>query len=164
MVRAGSRQPRAHVDGCGPAAAAIALRTAGLRRSELSLSEGFAPGSCSFVGCCLHRRHPERSLDDLEECALFAQNESLPLCGRKILARFRIRLQSHAIALVGRQAVERNQPPGDVARALARQKISDQMTPAAWNDAAPILGVSLKFVSLERIDLVADEAGQRHGA
>ena len=42
------------------------------------------------------------------------------------------------------------------------KKISDKMAAASRNDASPILGVLLELVSLERIDLVADEASNRH--
>jgi hypothetical protein len=37
------------------------------------------------------------------------------------------------------------------------------MAAASWNDAAPILGILLETVPLERIDLVADNTGDRHG-
>jgi hypothetical protein len=41
------------------------------------------------------------------------------------------------------------------------KKISQEMPTASWNDAAPILSVLLELVSLEWIDLVADQAGNR---
>src|SRR5882762_1926277 len=43
-----------------------------------------------------------------------------------------------------------------------RKKISDKVATASRNDAAPILGVCLELVSLERIDLIADDASDGH--
>jgi hypothetical protein len=43
-----------------------------------------------------------------------------------------------------------------------RKKVSDKMAAASRNDAAPIIGVPFELVSLERIDFVADDTGDRH--
>jgi DNA-binding transcriptional ArsR family regulator len=45
-----------------------------------------------------------------------------------------------------------------------RKKISDEMASASRNDATPVLGVLFESVSLERIDLVADDASYFHFA
>ena len=70
---------------------------------------------------------------------------------------FRVGLQPRAIGLVGGQAVERDQPPGDVVGALVRQEVADEVAAAARDDATPVAGVFGERVALERIDLVADE-------
>src|SRR5260370_1671881 len=42
------------------------------------------------------------------------------------------------------------------------KEVPDQVAAASRNDADQILGVLLESISLERIDLVADDAGYRH--
>jgi hypothetical protein len=43
-----------------------------------------------------------------------------------------------------------------------RKKLPDEVATASRNDADQILGVFLESVSLERINLVADNASYRH--
>ena len=43
-----------------------------------------------------------------------------------------------------------------------RQKIPDKVPAASRNNAAPILGILLERVPLERINLIADKAGNLH--
>jgi hypothetical protein len=80
----------------------------------------------------------------------------------QILTPFRVCLDSRPVALVGGEAVERDQPPRHVVRAFIGKKIPDQVSAAPGDDASPALGVRLECVALERIDLIADEAGNRH--
>src|ERR1035441_5503329 len=112
---------------------------------------------------CKLRGNLKRSLHYFDEVSLFAENETLGLCHEKVFTRFRIRLQTRFVALIRCQAVECNQTPGNIVRAFVRQEISDQVSTASRNDSAPIFGVLLECVSLERIDLVADEARNHHG-
>ena len=52
--------------------------------------------------------------------------------------------------------------PSHVIRAFIREEISNEAAAAPRNDGAPILGIFLELVSLKRIYLVADDAGNRH--
>jgi hypothetical protein len=52
---------------------------------------------------------------------------------------------------------EGNQPPRNVIRAFIRKKVPDEMAAASRNGTAPILGVLLELIPLERIDLVAND-------
>src|SRR5438094_6209691 len=60
---------------------------------------------------------------------------------------------------VRRKAVESDQSPGDVIRALIRQKVAHEMTTAPWDDMAPDLCVIFEGISLVWIDFVSDDAG-----
>src|SRR6185369_13641558 len=102
------------------------------------------------------------AFDDLDEIAFFPEDQPLGLGHREIRAGVRIRLQARAVALVRRKAVETDEPPRHVVRAFVREKVPDQMAAAPRNDAAPVLGVLREVVSLKRIDLVANHAGDRH--
>src|SRR5262245_607392 len=104
----------------------------------------------------------ERALDQLDERALFAQDEALALCEGEILAPFGVGLDAPAIRLVLRQRIEAQQAPRLVVGAFVRNEVADQVSAAARNDATPALGVRREGLALERVDLVADEAGDRH--
>ena len=67
----------------------------------------------------------QRPLDDLDEVALLAQDQPFGLGHLEILARLGIVLQPRPIALVRREAVEGDQPPRHVVRALVRQEVAD---------------------------------------
>src|SRR5580658_2088066 len=107
------------------------------------------------------RGKSKSSIHHFQEASFFAKNQALGLRHEEILTPFRISLQSRPVALVRGQAVECNQPPGDVVGSFVRKKIADQVPAAVWNDTAPVLGVGLESVPLERIDLISDEADYR---
>jgi len=108
------------------------------------------------------RGNAERSIDDFDEVSFFAEDKSRALCHGEILTSFGIGLQACSVGLVRGETIERDQTPGHIVRAFMRKKITDQVTAASRNDVAPILGIFLELVSLERINLVADDAGDRH--
>src|ERR1700723_95680 len=108
------------------------------------------------------RGESKRSLDCFHKISLFAEDEPFGLCHRKVLACFRIRLQARPIGLVACETFKSNQPPSHVVRAFIREKIPDQVAAASGNDTAPILGVRLESVFLERIDFVANDADHTH--
>src|ERR1019366_1043771 len=71
--------------------------------------------------------------------------------------------QARPIGLVRGEAVERDQSPGDVVGSLMWQEVANEVAAAARDDAPPVRCVLFEVFQLERIDLVADEAGNRHG-
>src|SRR5262249_26060587 len=77
----------------------------------------------------------------------------------EILLSLGIRPQSRAILLVRREALERNQSPTDVVRPLIGQEVTHQVPAASRNDPPPILGILLKCIPLERINLVPIHTG-----
>jgi len=64
-----------------------------------------------------------------------------------------------AVGLVIGQRVEADQSSGLIVPALPGQPITEQPAAEARNDAAPALGVAAESVSLKRVDLIADKAG-----
>ena len=50
----------------------------------------------------------------------------------------------------------------DVVGALPGKEVADQLAAAAWNDPAPRFRIGLERLPLERVDLIADEAGDSH--
>src|SRR6266851_156879 len=104
----------------------------------------------------------EGSIDHFDEVSFFAKNDPFCLRHREVLTPFRIRFQARSIRLIRSQAVEGDQTPCNIIRSFVRQKIPDKMSAASRNDAAPILGVLLERLSLERIDLVAYDAHYPH--
>src|SRR5215472_1928414 len=113
----------------------------------------------SWVG----RRQAERPIHHFKKSSFFAEHKPLGLREGKIRACFRIGLEPLTITLVGGQIIEGNQAPGDVVCALVRKKISNQVAAASRNDACPGFRILPKCVLLERINLIADEAGNSHG-
>src|SRR5579872_3316094 len=112
--------------------------------------------------CSEIRRKSERSIDCLHEISFFMEDKPLALCHSEILARFIIRTQACPVGFVCRKISEGDQAPGNIISAFVRKEISDQTPPAARNDAPPRFRVFLERVSLERIDLVADDASDCH--
>jgi DNA-binding transcriptional ArsR family regulator len=108
------------------------------------------------------RENAEGSIHNLNEVSLFTQNQTLALRHGEIFARFGIGPQTRAIALVIGEAFECNDAPSDIVRAFMRKKISDEITAAAGNDTAPILGVLLEHAALKGIDLITDNARDCH--
>ena len=98
----------------------------------------------------------------MNEVSLFAKDETLLLGHRKVRHAFAIGLQSRAVTFVSGETVERNQSPRDVVGAFVRKEVSDQVTATTRDDAAPVFSVRLESIALERIDLIANDAGD-HG-
>src|SRR5206468_10352933 len=107
-----------------------------------------------LLGLCLCRGKSKRSIYYLHERSLFTKDNAFGLGHGEILKRFWIRSQACTVSFISGKAVEGNQPPGDIIRAFTGKKISDQVTAASRNNAAPILGVLLERVALKRIDLI----------
>src|SRR5262249_23682380 len=93
------------------------------------------------------------------EVSFFMENDTFALRQREILQRFGIGSQPRAVRLVRGETVKCDQSPGHVVGAFMRQEITDQVAAATRDDAPPVLGISLEFVALERIDLVTDDTG-----
>src|SRR5208282_2294599 len=120
--------------------------------------------ACLASRCCRQScGNLKRPLDHLDEVSFFAKDEPFCLRHLEVTAPFRIRLDARPVRLIRTQAVERNQRPGHVVRSLVRKKIPHQVPAASRNDAAPILRVLPERFPLERIDLVANDAGNLHG-
>src|SRR5439155_23942816 len=81
---------------------------------------------------------------------------------RVIRASFRDGLQSRPGELVRREALARDQSPGDVVGALVRKEIADEVSATTRDDARPVLSILPESVALERVDLVPDETGHSH--
>src|SRR5271166_751172 len=104
----------------------------------------------------------EGSGDAFDECALFPEDKPAGLGFGEVGAAFGVRFEAGAVGFVRGQADKSDQRPGNVVRAFQGQEIADEMAAAAGNDAAPVFGVLLESFALERIDLIADEAGYAH--
>src|SRR5579864_2688581 len=100
----------------------------------------------------------ERAVNDLDEVALLAQDDACRPGPREVGRRVRVGLDAGLEALVGRQALERHDRPGDVIRAFVRKKVADQVAAAAGNDRAPVLRIRLERLSLEGVDLITNDA------
>jgi len=61
------------------------------------------------------------------------------------------------------EAVEGDQSPRNVVGSFMGKEIADEMSSTSRNNAAPVLGVLLEVVTLEGVDLITNEAGDRHG-
>src|SRR5215470_17424286 len=96
------------------------------------------------------------SLRYFQESPLLPKDEPLAHGHRKVRARFRIQLQTCPVGLVGSKALQANESPRDIVRALTGQEVADQLATAAWNDGPPVLGIRAKAVELVRVDLIAD--------
>lgn len=59
------------------------------------------------------------------------------------------------------KTIEGNQAPRDIIGTLMRKKVPDKMAAATRDDLSPILRILLELVPLERIDLIANETGNR---
>ncbi len=99
---------------------------------------------------------------DFHEASFLAEDKVSGLCHGEVFTRLRVFFQARPVDLIGGQAIERNQTPGNVVCAFVRQKVPDKVAAASRNDAAPIRSIFLECVPLEGIDLVADEAGDCH--
>src|SRR3984885_8429492 len=112
--------------------------------------------SCEFTGDF------KSSVDYFDEVSFFAQDEAPGLRHLEVLLGFGVGLQPAFVLLVRSQTVEGNHAPSGMTGSSIRAAVTDQMSAAFGNDAAPILGVLLERIALKRIDLVANEAGNGH--
>ena len=80
-------------------------------------------------------------LQRLEEGAFLAQDEPLLLGEAEVGGPFRVGLDPRTLSLVGRQAVEGDQSPGDGVGALVGQDVADEAAAALGDDAAPVARV-----------------------
>src|ERR1700730_6409672 len=112
---------------------------------------------------CKGRWEVEGSIDDFEEGSLFAEDQTLCLCHEEVCPCFGIGPQAGAVVLVGGESIEGDQSPGDVVRSFVGKEVSDEMSAAARDDAAPVFCILFELVSLEWVDLIADETGDLHG-
>src|SRR5580700_4835119 len=129
-------------------------------RGERESGVPFQPASYRFTS--EHGRKSERSFDCLHEISFFTKDKPLALCHGEILTRLGIRPQARPVSFVSRKTSEGDQAPGNIIRAFVRKEIPDEMASAARNDVPPVFCVLFERVSLERIDLVADDASDCH--
>src|SRR5262245_39839345 len=89
-----------------------------------------------------------------------------PLLLREFVIRSaeRILLQPRAIAFVGGEILDVIERVGRGGRSFMRREIADEVGAAARDRLAPIAGVFLEGSGLERIDLIANEAGDHVGS
>src|SRR5215469_10718788 len=104
----------------------------------------------------------ERSVHDLHEVPLFAEDEPLGLRHGEILSSLGIGLYPRSVSLITCQAIECYQTPPYIVRAFIRKKVSHQVPATPRNDAAPIFCIFLEGIALIWIDLVANDADNRH--
>jgi hypothetical protein len=104
------------------------------------------------------------AVDDLDEGPLLSQDESLFGGHREVLTRRRMRSEPRPVGLIRGKALECDQAPRHVVGAFMRQEVPDEMTSALGNNPTPVPSVVRKRLALKRVDLIADETGDRHAA
>lgn len=95
---------------------------------------------------------------------LLQEDELVLLREGKIREAFGIGLQPGTIGLIVRKTWKRDQAEGDVVGPLMRHPVAKQIAAAFGNDGEPSLCVLLEQVTLERVELIADENGDGHEA
>jgi hypothetical protein len=108
-------------------------------------------------------RECERPVDQLEECAFFALDETMRLRESEVFARGGVFFQACTVGFVGGKRLELDEPPGNVIGSLVRKKIAEQMTAAARDDGTPVFSVRLERRALEWVDVVTDKTDDAHG-
>src|SRR5215472_4632721 len=130
-----------------------------------------ARNDCPFSACVdivaitlssMGWRDSERSIHHLHEVSFFVENEPLALRHGEVLPPFGIRLYAGSVRFISGQALKCYQTPADIIGPFVGKKVSHEVAAAPRNDAAPILRIFLERVALKRIDLVADDADDRH--
>ncbi len=114
------------------------------------------------VACEINRRGFMSALDLTKKGSLLREDEFVFLREIEIRNALVIRLEPRAVRFVIRQTRKRDQPECDVVGPLVRHPVSKQVATALRNDGKPALRIGLKQMSLERIELVADEDGDGH--
>src|ERR1017187_4341233 len=109
-----------------------------MRAGAGAARKSFSP--CQPASAWIHSKGP---VHRFHEVSLFAKNQALFPRHVEIRARFRVASQAVAVVLVRGEAVEPDQPPGNVVGALVGQEVSYQAPAASWDDAAPIPSVLL---------------------
>jgi hypothetical protein len=98
----------------------------------------------------------------LQEDAVFLQDEALAPREFVILPAKPMLAQPLAVGLVGRKTVDGIDAVGRRRRPLMRREIANQVGTARRDGLTPVAGILLERLPLERVDLVADEAGDGH--
>ena len=102
-----------------------------------------------------------RSGDELQENPILLEDELL-LAGEIVIgAPQRISGQSCAIGFIGGEVFDVVDAIGGGGRTFMRAEIADQVRTAAGNGLAPVARIFGEGVLLERVYLIADEAGDR---
>src|SRR5262249_36391610 len=104
----------------------------------------------------------EGSIHHFHEVPLFAEDEPFGLRRGEILSSLGICLYPLSVSLVTCQAIECYQTPPYIVRAFIRKKVSHQVPATPRNDSAPIFCIFLESIALIRIDLVTNDADNRH--
>ena len=100
-----------------------------------------------------------RQRNILQENPVFLEDELLPFGELVVLCAERIGCKPCAIGLVGGKAFDVVDAIGGRGRAFMRAEIADQVGAVARDRLTPVAGIGGEFLPLERVDLVADEAG-----
>src|SRR6185312_431244 len=135
------------------------LRSCNLRNIDpfsASVSMNFPP--LSAFGC----GEAECSFHTSDEISFLAQNEPLALRHGKVLLRLGVIPELRLVALIGGQAVEGDQSPRHVIRALVGKEISYKLAAATGNDPPPVFGVLSEVLFLKGINFVADDTSHVH--
>src|SRR5215472_259934 len=99
-----------------------------------------------------------------QEGTFLAQDEALLLRKAEVGGAFAIGLEPRTVGFVGGEAIERNQPIGDVVGAFMRHPIAEEISAALRDDGEPTPRVVFEGVALKWIELVADEDRDGHGS
>ena len=103
-----------------------------------------------------------RARHQFQEDAVFLEDEILAARVFVVCLADRVGGKPRAIGFVGRQALDAVSGVSCGGRALMRREITDQVGAAARDDLAPGTRILLEGRFAERVDLVADEAGDGH--
>jgi len=104
----------------------------------------------------------EGAIDELDEGALFAKDEAVDLREGEVFAGFGVLAETRAVCLVRGKGIKGDETPCDVVGAFVREEVADEMAAEARDDASPGCGVLVEALALKWVDLVANEAGNRH--
>src|SRR5262245_58349775 len=115
---------------------------------------GWAPPGQKIIPAALcARRHTEPPLvDAAKEGALFGDNEPLLLGEAEVGRPRHVRAQARAVCLVVGEALEGDQPEGNVIGTLVGHPVTLKLAAARGNDPQPALGITLEGRVLERGD------------
>src|SRR5690606_37881752 len=99
-----------------------------------------------------------RARGELQEDAVFLQDEALAAGELIILPAEPVCPQPFAISLVSGKALDGVDAVGGGRRAFVRREITDEIGAAGGDRLAPVAGILLEGIPPVRVDLVADEA------
>jgi len=104
----------------------------------------------------------KRTIHHLKEATFLTQDKPLFLRHVEVGATILIDFQARTVGLICGQAVEGDQSPSHIIGSFVRQKVANQIAATTWNDATPVFSILLEFLTLKRVDFVADKAGDGH--